>query len=475
MRNLSITGRMRLLGGLLGALALAGLIFLAQFQIRRVLFAAVDRALVKQSETWRGGGPGGPPEGGGRQRNGDGGGWDDQEPPRRREPPVIDFGTVSLLPPRRLSLTTRKTDEGNPPWSAEGFEAARRNGEDWREGVGPNGGAIRIYSAFRNGTVTQTAATTAETEAALAEINGALLTMLPVLALLVGGLGALLIDVALAPVRRLGKAAASLSPGQLSARLPAPGGNDAFDKLVQVLNGQLERIEEAFVRQKRFAADASHELRTPLAVIKANTSLLLETPETLSAPQKRLIVRADTTVDRATRLVEDLLELARAQSGTLAVRAEPTEISDLLESVARDAEAARPAPHASLSIEATPGETFSLDAGLMARLLLNLTTNALRHTPENGSVTLSARKTESGGLILTVRDTGEGIPPEALPRLGEPFFRPDDARARSQGGAGLGLALCKEIAHAHGGTLTFESVLGEGTTVTVELPNSSRH
>ena len=465
--TLSITWRMRLLGGLLGALALAALVGLAQLQIRRVLLGAVDRALVKQAETWRGGGPGGPPPG--ERGRGDGGGWDERQPPRRREPPIIDFGTVSLLPPRRLSLTTKKTDEGNPPWSREGFEAARQNREDWREDVGADGATLRVYSLFRNGAVTQTAATTAETEAALAEIRGALLTVLPFLVLLVGGLGALLIDVALAPVRRLVKAAAALQPGQLSARLPAPGGNDAFDKLVHVLNGQLGRIEEAFVRQKRFTADASHELRTPLAVIKANTSLLLETPTALSAPQKRLVERADRTVDRAAQLVSDLLELARAQSGTLAVHAAPTSLSGLLESVVHDAEAATPAPRAALALEAAPGETFPLDAALIGRLLLNLTTNALRHTPEEGLITLFAQKTENG-LTLTVRDTGEGVPPEALPRLGEPFFRPDDARARTHGGAGLGLALCKEIAHAHGGTLAFESALGEGTTVTVELP-----
>ena len=469
--SLSITWRARLLSALLSALALAALVFLAQLRIRAVLYAAVDRALQRQAAGFGGWGGGrgddrsghrGPPEGGGP--GGFHGGGDGH-----REPPPLDFGTVSLQAPRRLGAGSARTREGNPPWSAAGFEAAKKSGEDLREETAPDGAPLRVYSILRDGAVTQTAATTAETEAALGEIRGALLALLPPLALLSGFLGALLSDLALAPVRRITRAVGALQPSRLADRLPAPGGGDTFDKLVLGFNGLLGRLEGALARQRRFTADASHELRTPLATIKAATSLLLEEPESLTDLQRRTLTRADKTADRAARLVTDLLLLARSESGALPISVAPTDLDVLLGESAGEALAGHAGPHAPLAIENRASPSVKIDAAIASRILVNLASNALRHTPESGKITLRAERREAG-LTLSVADTGEGIAAQHLARLGEPFYRPDESRARTHGGAGLGLALCKELAAAHGGTLKIESEPGRGTIVTVELP-----
>ena len=471
--NLSLTWRARLLNGALSSLALVALVVLAQSRIQSVLYSAVDRAVESQcqeaakhlppgffngphreGERDHDGGPGFP---GRRGRGPFGGGG----------PPVLRFGTTSLLPPRRIPLLNR--DDHQPLWSLSGYEAARAQGRDLREERDPEGNLLHVFSLRNNDYIIQTAASLEETEAALWEIKTALLTLLVPLALLAGLLGGLLTDIAFAPIRQLTRAAAALHPTNLTARLPQPGGNDIFDQLVTVLNAMLTRMEAAFVRQKRFTADASHELRTPLAVIKAATSFLLEDDEPLTERQRRTLSRADRTVDRANTLVSDLLLLARSENGSLTIHTEAVDLAELLTEAARAAEAGQPSPHAPVLLESPP-EPITTDPKLLHRLVVNLVSNALRHTPAVGKITVAA--TLGANLVLTVTDTGEGIAPEHLERLGEPFYRPDASRAREQGGVGLGLALCKEVAATLGGTLTIASTVGAGTTVTVILPGT---
>jgi signal transduction histidine kinase len=456
--SLSVTWRARLLSGLLTALALIALVFLAQSRIRTVLYDAVDTALREQAEGLLRDprfvqGPRLPLPGG--------------LPPRRGILAPLRFGTTTLLRPRHIPLNPPDgAPEPPPPWSAAGLEAAKTAGDDLRDELAPDGTLRRTYSVRSNGFVLQTASQLDGTQAALREIQGALYGLLLPLALISFLLGALLTEVVLAPVRRIARAAASLAPDNLSARLPAPGGGDAFDRLVGTLNALLVRLDDAFARQKRFTADASHELRTPLAVVKATTSFLLESEE-LTESQRRMVTRADATADRANRLVSDLLLLARTEGGALAVHPEQVRLAPLLAEVADDAKAAWGGPCAETILEVPDSAQLTTDPDLLRRLVGNLLSNALRHTPVSGQVTV---RWESG--MLTVSDTGEGIPKEALLRLGEPFFRPDDARARSHGGAGLGLAICKEIGGALGANLDIQSKPGQGTRVMIGFPHS---
>ncbi len=465
---LSITWRARLLSGLLSSLTLIALVLLAQSRIRAVLFGAVDDALRKQAQgLLRDPRFAQPPQGWMPGPGMAGEPLDGPGPPRRGRggPPPLQFGTTTLLRPRRIPLERDPSDDRPEPsrWSSAGFEAAKLHGEDLRDELAPDGSHRRILSLRGPGAVIQAASQLDGTEGALREIQAALYRLLLPLALGSFVLGALLTELVLAPVRRLARAAASIAPENLAARLPAPGGRDAFDGLVGALNAMLARLDDAFVRQKRFTADASHELRTPLSVIKATTSFLLE-GDTLSESQRRALSRADATADRANQLVTDLLLLARTENGTLTPRPETVALDSLLREIAADAEATYLAPHAPVVLIVRDGAALATDPELLRRLVGNLLSNALRHTPTNGEVTL--RFSEN---TLTVADTGEGIPGEALARIGEPFFRPDDARARTHGGAGLGLALCKEIARSLGATLEIQSEIERGTAVTVRF------
>jgi two-component system, OmpR family, sensor kinase len=306
----------------------------------------------------------------------------------------------------------------------------------------------------------------------LGRLTRTLLTLFP-LALLAAALGgALLTDRALRPVRNVTRAAAQIGASDLSERLPVKG-KDEFAELAATFNGMLGRLEQAFThlaqaleRQQRFTADASHELRTPLTIIKANTSLALE-EERSPVEYRRALEAADHAADTTNRIVQDLLLLARGDVGQLRVDPHPIRIGDVLE---RAAAAFRDPQRPSIAVELSdPSLTAPADPDHLLRLFGNLLENAVRHTPKTGSITVSA-DAEGDGLVARVRDTGEGIPPEHLPHVCERFYRVDAARTRRQGGTGLGLAICQSIVEAHHGSLALESVVGEGTTVTVRLP-----
>lgn len=226
----------------------------------------------------------------------------------------------------------------------------------------------------------------------------------------------------------------------------------------------LRPIEEAFERQKRFTADASHELRTPLSIVKAAAELGRGSPGA-DDEARALFARIERTADRTTRLVESLLLLARSDSGTLSLHLEPIPLPALLAECTAEARLLFP-EGARIAIEECP-EIFVADRLLLTQLVQNLLSNALRHTPPEGGVTLSATAN-----ALTVRDTGKGVPPEHLARLTERFYRADGARGRRSGGVGLGLAICRAIVQAHGGALHLASEPGRGTTVTATFSHS---
>jgi heavy metal sensor kinase len=302
-----------------------------------------------------------------------------------------------------------------------------------------------------------------------------LITLLP-FALLIAGVGGIfLTDRALRPVRRITQAAAQIGVEDLSHRLEVRG-QDEFAELAAMFNGMIARLEEAFRRlerafeqQQRFTADASHELRTPLTRIKASVSLALADQRDAAAYRKALQV-VDAAANVMSRLIQDLLLLARVDADQLRLELCPLSVAELFEDIVAEV----PAEMGCAIDIRLPDEPLLVlgDAQSLARLFGNLIGNALRYTPRDGLITLSARR-EAESIVLGVQDTGEGIAPEHLPHVTDRFYRVDDARTRSTGGTGLGLAICRSIAEAHGGTLTVESALGQGTLVRVTLPRTA--
>ena len=269
---------------------------------------------------------------------------------------------------------------------------------------------------------------------------------------------------ALTPLKRMTKAASRISSQDLSQRVPVPKSRDEVGELSVTLNRMLDRLQETLETQRRFTADASHELRTPVTAISGHASYLLRRTQPTSEQVEPLeIIRSEAL--RMSKLVNDLLELARADAG-LTVKREPMNLVETIEGVSKElAPVARGA-----TIEAfspVPLLEVSGDAARLKQVVLNLVQNALNAGSSRVSVSLLK---EGAWARLEVLDNGPGIPESALPNLFERFYRVDGARSTRGNGSGLGLAIVKWIVEQHGGTVAVESRVGEGTVFTVLLP-----
>ena len=233
----------------------------------------------------------------------------------------------------------------------------------------------------------------------------------------------------------------------------------------------IARLDEAFRRERRFNADASHELRTPLTVMKGQVEVALQR-ERASDEYRKVLHAVNDEVDRLIGLTGRLLTLSRAEAGQIPLNLERVEVDDLVTATVEQARLAAEAKGVVIEIVPAEAAAVAVDEGLVLQLLLNLLDNAIKYTARGGRVTVGWNETRDA-VHLWVRDTGIGISAEHLPRVTDRFYRVDDARRRAEGGVGLGLAISRWIAEAHGGSLRVESVVGEGSTFTATLPLAS--
>lgn len=298
------------------------------------------------------------------------------------------------------------------------------------------------------------------------------LILLPVALLLAGGGGWILARRALKPVDRMTDTARRIGAGQLNARLETAGTKDELDRLAETLNDMLSRLDDAFTEMRQFTADASHELQTPLTILRGEMEVALRSQR--SPEEYATILRsALEEIERISRIVEGLLLLARADAGVLRMDLQPVDLVHLVEEVLdQTALLARKKSIDLIMGNIEPLETAG-DFVHLRRLFLNLVDNGIKYTPPGGVIKISIeRKGETA--ILSVKDTGPGIPPEEQEKVFQRFFRSQEARSAGQGGSGLGLSIAKSIAEAHGGKLELESTPGEGSVFRVYLPLCSQ-
>ena len=295
------------------------------------------------------------------------------------------------------------------------------------------------------------------------------------LALLLGSYGGLLLaNQALRPVDRITRAAEHIAAGDLSERVPEPSQMDELGRLAATFNDMIARLQAAFERQKQFTSDASHELRTPLAVMRGDIEITLRR-ERSAEEYKRALTSNLAEIMRLSRLVEDLLTLARGDSGRIELRREPVDLNDLCRRMAEYIAPLADQRDQTLIYEPPPGAEnapvmISADVLRIKQLLLNLLDNAIKYTDRRGRIVLGL-KTEDKVAIITVADTGRGIPPEDLPHIFERFFRRSAKTAdRTAPGFGLGLSIVKWIVDSHGGRIEAKSEVGKGTEFIVRLP-----
>ena len=310
----------------------------------------------------------------------------------------------------------------------------------------------------------------ATSDGTLRQVTGGLLfggTAFVILA----GIGAYwLARAALTPVERLRREAAALSEDDTGATLRVPGTHDEIVALAGTMNDLLLRLRGALARQRAFVADASHELRTPFAVLHGELELAGRpgrSKEELSAA----VASAAEEASRLTRITDDLLLLAKGDENRLSLQLERTDVTSLLARSAERAGARAEAAGVTCRIEAAAGLTAVVDAGRIRQAVDNLVDNALRFAPPGTQVVIRA-EIAGGSLVIEVSDCGPGFPAEFLPLAFERFRRPDHGRARSAGGAGLGLAIVPAIAFAHGGTVVAGNLPQGGATVRLEVPAS---
>jgi signal transduction histidine kinase len=282
-----------------------------------------------------------------------------------------------------------------------------------------------------------------------------------------------LINLALRPLVEMERVSARIAAGALSLRLTEPAARDEIGRLARAFNSMVARLEAAFARQKRFVADVSHELRTPLTGLGGSLEILLLGATTGDEETAhRLMSGMYAEVERMQRLVADLLVLTRLDEGRLKLHLTTVEVSALLADVCMQLQSQ--VHGQSLTYQVPPGlPALRGDAGQLRRVLLNIVENALKFTPTGGCVELRAANEKQGWVMLEIQDTGTGIPPETLPHVFERFYRADSSRTRQSsqmGGSGLGLSLARELVEAHGGTIAISSSVGQGTTVTLQLP-----
>jgi heavy metal sensor kinase len=274
---------------------------------------------------------------------------------------------------------------------------------------------------------------------------------------------------ALAPVDQLTHAARSIGAQDLSRRLEVPRTSDELERLADTLNEMLARLEAAFQRVTQFTADASHELRTPVSVMRTNAEIALRKPRS-EAEYREALSRTLEESEKVSRLIEQLLLLARADSGSAVLPMAHTNLNVALENACREAGVLAEAKHLNFSQSISEKRMcVDGDASSLERLFMILLDNAVKYTPAGGRIDVRLGS-DDGFAVAEIRDTGTGIAPEDLAHIFDRFYRADRSRSRESGGTGLGLAIGRWIAEAHRGEIRVQSGLAKGSTFQVRIP-----
>ncbi|MFJ8971185.1 ATP-binding protein [Streptomyces anulatus] len=317
------------------------------------------------------------------------------------------------------------------------------------EATTPDGVTLTVYAG----------APLAAEQEAVNTVRGAMLTGLPLLLVVVAGVTWLVTRRALRPVEGIRREMAAITASEdLARRVPEPGSRDEIAALARTTNETLTVLEASVERQRRFVADASHELRSPIASLRTQLEVAEAHPELLDLPG----AVADTV--RLQVLAADLLLLARLDAGE-----KPGSATVELGALVREEVSQRTGDRIAVGVEVPQGGAFEVNGsrGQLSRVIGNLLDNAQRHAEGSVAVSVAA---DGRGVRVEVRDDGAGVPEDERERIFERFVRLDDARSRDDGGAGLGLAIARDVATRHGGTLTVDRAAEGGAAFRLWLP-----
>jgi heavy metal sensor kinase len=295
-------------------------------------------------------------------------------------------------------------------------------------------------------------------------------------ALVVAGIvGWFLARQSLAPVMLMADQARRIGVENLGGRLPVSNPDDELGRLAATFNDLLGRLGASFSQQRQFMADASHELRTPVATTRTAAAVALQRPHRSEDEYRETLDIIERQTARLTRIVDDMFTLARADAGSYPFQRAPLYLDELVHETVRAARVLAARRDVTISEDVAENAPFTGDEDLLRRMIGNLLDNAVKHAPPGTVVRVKfARSAE--GYVVTVSDSGPGIPADARGRIFDRFYRADVARSRDEsdgGGAGLGLSIVQWVARQHGGDVTLAESAGQATTFRVTLPYAS--
>jgi len=397
----------------------------------------------------------------------------------------VDIFVMVLADDGRVLLATGEVEGAPLPVPGEVLAAARRNGRA-AASVPVSGGAegesvrVQVRPWIRSDLGLSGYAVAAQTSRRVSQDRAGLVVLFAVSGFITFVAATVAVWVAtgraLRPLRQTAVMADEVGRSQdLSRRLPAVGTRDAVGRLTTSFNAMMDRLQEAYARvatalaaQQRFTADASHELRTPLTTIRNNAEFLVQHPTAREADRAEALLDIAGESVRMSRLIENLLTLARADGGVQLQR-RPVDVGSVAESVCRQASALHPTRE--VSFAGTPARAVAGDEDMLCQLVWILLDNAVKFTSDGGKIWVAV--TQRGSVVqLTVADDGVGIPAGAEQRIFDRFFRVDPSR--SGAGAGLGLAIAGWIVREHGGTVIAANNDSGGATFSVEFPAAPR-
>jgi signal transduction histidine kinase len=357
--------------------------------------------------------------------------------------------------------------DGSRLAASEGL-AERLPREEGADGVStvelPDGEAGRLLERDAGGTTVLVAGSLDDLGDSTAALAGTLLVAVPLTSAVLAGVVWWAVGRALRPVEDIRARVDSISASRLDRRLPEPDAPREIARLARTMNAMLGRLQSSSDRQRRFVADASHELRSPLARMRAELEVDAAHPASADPAATAASVLAETV--GVQRLVDDLLLLARGDAGALAaLPRHPVDLDDVVQTLVGSL---RPAGQRRIDTGGVRPVQVNGDRAQLERLVGNLLDNAVRHARDAVTITLGERA--DGEAVLVVADDGPGIAPGDRERVFERFTRLDDARAAGSGGAGLGLAIARDIADRHGGSLRLEDDGSAGARFVLRLP-----
>lgn len=327
------------------------------------------------------------------------------------------------------------------------------------------GERFRIVMITSDGASVTAAYPLSEVDQTLRRLFSLLLYALPAALVVSGILGWFIARRSLKPVDDITRSARTITASNLELRLPRSQNNDEIARLIDTLNDMIARLEQSFAQVRQFTSDASHELKTPLAILMGELGVALRRPMSAEEYQATLASCLEE-VERLTNVVQGLLELSRAETGQVTIERKPVRLSTLVADVCDDVVLMAEGKHVAFTTDIDPEVVITGDRVRLHQAILNIVENAVKYTPEGGSVRVELLAID-GSARLLVSDTGIGIATEDLPHIYDRFYRVDKARSKDIQGTGLGLAIVKWILDAHQASIDVVSTEGAGTTFKV--------